>query len=138
MNSRASVAFELARQVAENSDFERAHVGCLITYKGTPVASGCNSHKTHPMQQKYNKYRQTNSDNKTFIPKRHAEINALSRIKDCDYDPKKLAIYVYRIKKIKKYGMARPCPSCMQAIKDAGIKTIYYTTEDGYAEEHLN
>ena len=33
--------------------------------------------------------------------------------------------------------MARPCPSCMAAIKDLGIKNIYYTTNDGYSYERL-
>ena len=31
--------------------------------------------------------------------------------------------------------MARPCPACMQAIKDMGIKHIAYTTDDGSANE---
>jgi tRNA(Arg) A34 adenosine deaminase TadA len=48
-----------------------------------------------------------------------------------------MCLYVYRIRKTKEFGMARPCPSCMQAIKDFGIRTIFYTTDDGYAEEHL-
>ena len=34
-------------------------------------------------------------------------------------------------------GMARPCPACMQYIKDMGIKNIYYTTGDGFVHEVL-
>ena len=33
--------------------------------------------------------------------------------------------------------MARPCPSCMAAIRDLGIRDIYYTTNDGYVYERL-
>ena len=33
--------------------------------------------------------------------------------------------------------MARPCPSCMAAIRDLGIRDIYYTTNDGYVCERL-
>ena len=33
--------------------------------------------------------------------------------------------------------MSRPCPSCMAAIKDMGIKHIYYTTNDRCAYENL-
>ena len=33
--------------------------------------------------------------------------------------------------------MSRPCPSCMAAIKDMGIKHIYYTTNDGFVYENL-
>ena len=33
--------------------------------------------------------------------------------------------------------MSRPCPSCLVAIKDMGIKHIYYTTDDGFAYEQI-
>ena len=138
MNRRASIAFEMARQVAEQSDFTRAHVGCLITYKGIPIASGCNSNKTHPMQEEYNRYRKNKHDPQEFIPKRHAEITALSKIRDLNLDSRKLEVYVYRIRKDQKYGMARPCPSCMQALKDMGVHNINYTTNEGYAEEVID
>lgn len=133
-----TIPFEMARNVAQQSDFVRTHVGCLITYKGRPVSSGCNSNKTHPMQEKYNKYRNKNHT-QNCIPKIHAEIQALAKLKNDEYepkyDPRKLAVYVYRIRKDQDFGMARPCPSCMQAIKDMGIRNIYYTTDSGYAHE---
>lgn len=132
---KSSAAFEMARQIAEQSDFTRTHVGCLITYKGVPIASGFNSNKTHPMQKDYNKYRGGENDD-NFVPKLHAEIAALSKLKDISgLDAKKIRLHVYRIRKDQKYGMARPCPSCMKAIRDAGIRKIHYTTNNGYAEE---
>ena len=129
------VIFELARQVAMQSDFTRIHVGCVITYKDKPIATGYNTNKTHPLQNTYNVYRGSRQENE-FKAKCHAEISALTKLKK-DYNKKKLCIYVYRITKKGKFGMARPCPSCMQAIKDFGIKKICYTTNDGYAEENL-
>jgi deoxycytidylate deaminase len=33
--------------------------------------------------------------------------------------------------------MARPCQSCMAAIKDLGIKEIYYTSDEGFVYEKL-
>ena len=36
------------------------------------------------------------------------------------------------------FRISRPCPSCMAAIKDLGIKDIYYTTNDGFAHEKIN
>lgn len=35
------------------------------------------------------------------------------------------------------FKLARPCPSCMAAIRDIGIKHVYYTTDDGYAYEKI-
>ena len=134
MNKKVKLAFEMAKQVAEQSNCTKTHVGCIITYKGIPIATGYNSEKTHPLQEEYNKYRIT-PDNKSFIPKLHAEITALSKIKWKKLNPKKIRAYIYRIKKDGAYGMARPCPSCMQAFRDLGIKRIYYTTNEKYAEE---
>ena len=131
------IIFELARQVALQSDFTKVHVGCVITYKGMPVSTGFNTNKTHPMQDIYNKFRRT-PETKEFKAKCHAEISALLKIKDKNYNPKKLCVYVYRITRKKSFGMARPCPSCMQAIKDFGIKKVCYTTNTGYAEEVID
>ena len=33
--------------------------------------------------------------------------------------------------------MARPCNACLAAIKDLGIRNIYYTTDDGFVHEKL-
>ena len=125
MNKKKEVIFKKARLAALDSDFHRQHVGCVITYKG------------HPYQKIYNEYRQPPDDNE-WIPKVHAEISALSKIKDLNLNPKKLAVYTYRIRKDQKFGMARPCPACINAIIDMGIKHIYYSTNDGYAHEILN
>ena len=47
------------------------------------------------------------------------------------------AIYVYRVHKNGTLAMSRPCPSCMQLIKDVGIKRVFYTTENGYVYEKI-
>ena len=54
-----------------------------------------------------------------------------------DIDFGKVKLYVYRIRKDQPYGLSRPCPSCMAAIRDIGIKDIYYTTDNGYAYERM-
>ena len=69
--------------------------------------------------------------------KLHAEINCLNQIRHLDINFSKVKLYIYRIRKDQPFGMARPCPSCMAAIKDLGIKNIYYTTNDGYSYERL-
>ena len=49
----------------------------------------------------------------------------------------RVKLYIYRIRVDQPFGMARPCLSCMAAIKDIGIRDIYYTTNDGYVYERL-
>lgn len=49
----------------------------------------------------------------------------------------KVKLYIYRIRKDQEFGLARPCASCMAAIKDLGIRHIYYTSDSGYVYEKL-
>ena len=126
--------FRKARQIAGISDFKKIHIGCVAVYQGQGIGLGCNANKTHPMQKFYNRYRQQ-PDN--LLPKLHAEISCLNQIKHLNINFTKVKLYIYRIRKDQPYGMARPCPSCMAAIKDLGIKNVYYTTDAGYAYEKI-
>ena len=127
--------FEKAKCVANISDFYKTHVGCVAVYKGRIIGIGCNCNKTHPVQKIYNDYR-VQSD--YMLPKLHAEINCINQIKHLDINFSKVKLYVYRVRNDRPYGLARPCPSCMAAIRDLGIRDIYYTTNDGYAYEKIN
>lgn len=116
------------------SDYVKTKIGCVAVYQGNIIGTGCNSNKTHPVQKFYNRYR-IPSD--TMLPKLHAEINCLNSIKYMDINFSKVKLYIYRIRKDQPFGLARPCPSCMKAIKDLGVTDIYYTTNEGYACEKL-
>lgn len=128
--------FQKARQAAEISDYKRTHVGCVAVYQGNIIGIACNTNKTHPMQKYYNRYRY-HPQTSYFYPKLHAEINCISSIRHLDINFSKVKLYVYRTRCDQEYGIARPCPSCMAAIKDLGIRHIYYTTNDGYAYEEV-
>ena len=120
--------FAKAKQVATISDYYKIHIGCIAVYQGNIIGIGCNCNKTHPTQKFYNRYR-TPSD--SMLPKLHAEINCLNSIKHFAINFSKVKLYIYRIRKDQPFGLSRPCPSCMAAIKDLGIRDIYYTTNDG-------
>ena len=126
--------FNKARQAAQISDFHKTHIGCIAVYQGSVICIGCNCNKTHPMQKKYNKFRKKSD---VLLPKLHAEINCLNSVKHLDINFSKVKLYIYRIRKDQPFGLARPCPSCMAAIQDLGIRDIYYTTNDGYVHERL-
>lgn len=126
--------FSKARRAAEISDYHKTHLGCVAIYQNQVIGIGCNCNKTHPMQKYYNRYRK-NDDR--LLPKLHAEISCLNGIKNLDVNFSKVKLYIYRLRNDKSYGLARPCPSCMAAIRDLGIKDIYYTTNDGYAYEYI-
>lgn len=129
--------FEKARSIALVSDFKKTHVGCVAVYQNSIIGIGCNTNKTHPMQKKYNMYRKNRYLSETFVPKLHAEINCISAIRHMNIDFSRVKLFVYRIRNDQPFGIARPCPSCLAAIKDLGIRNIYYTTNEGYAHEKI-
>ena len=126
--------FKKARQVALISDYQKVHIGCVAVYQGNIISIACNTNKTHPMQKYYNRYRE---ESDVMIPKLHAEINCLNQLKHLNINFSKVKLYIYRIRNDRPYGMARPCPSCMAAIRDLVIRDIYYTTNDGYVHERI-
>ena len=126
--------FNKARQVASISDYPKINIGCVAVYHGQIIGLGCNCNKTHPTQKFYNRYRE---QCESMLPKLHAEISCVNQIRHLNINFSKVKLYIYRIRKDQPYGMARPCPSCMAAIKDLGIRNIYYTTNDGYSYEYL-
>ena len=126
--------FNKARHVASTSDYKKQHIGCVAVYQGQVIGLGCNCNKTHPPQKFYNKYREYSEQ---LLPKLHAEISCINQIKHLDINFSKIKLYIYRIRKDQPFGLSRPCPSCMAAMKDLGIRDIYYTTNDGYSYERL-
>lgn len=127
--------FELARKKAKLSTFERIHIGCVAVYKGKVVSYGYNTNKTHPTQKAYNCYRdleETDGMHHTI----HAEMMCLKNIPK-NIPTNKIKLYIYRIRKSVPHGMCRPCPACMQRIKELGIKNVFYTTDDGFVFEKI-
>ena len=132
--------FSKAKQIAQVSDFPKVHIGCIAVYQNRIIGIGCNTNKTHPTQKYYNRYRIDDNDfdnSESLLPKLHAEINCINQLKHLNINFSKVKLYIYRIRKDQPFGMARPCPSCMAAIRDLGVRNIFYTTNDGYAHEKL-
>jgi deoxycytidylate deaminase len=132
---------DLANDCAKTATYtgpSKVKLGCVAVYHGTVLAKGCNTDKTHTSQAKYN-YLRYDEDRSTryYPPKIHSEISVLSKIKYLDIDFSKVILFVAREYKNGAPALARPCASCMALIREYGIHTICYTTDDGYAIEHL-
>lgn len=131
--------FRKAKSMTELSDFNRIHLGCVMVYKNKVISVGHNTYKTHPVQKKF----QDDVDfdrngNVSHLHAKHAEIDCLVSVKREDIDWSKVEVYIYRARKIKPYGMARPCKACMKALQNKGIRHIYYTTDYGLAYEDIS
>lgn len=137
--------FHYAKEEALKSTFNRFHVGAVIAYKHKIIGSGHNSNKTHPMQEKYNELYRT-FNNASGCPVKHsihAEVSALTSIpyligKEVDFSKAKIYVYRVAVGKPKGYGNSFPCPACLNAIRDTGIKDIYYTSDFGLSYLRLD
>ena len=59
----------------------------------------------------------------------HAEMMCLINTKYLEVDWSKVSLYIYREHKDHTTALAKPCPACEKAIKERGIKQVYFTTE---------
>lgn len=134
--------FDMARKVAEQSDFENFHLGAVLVYQGRVISTGCNSNKTHPLQKKYNKYRHFKKSSRPIKNSLHSEISCLVNIPKCvenNIDFTRCKIYIYRIPKNKKMicGESKPCPACEKMLRDKGIRKVYYTSNNAFCYMEL-
>ena len=131
--------FKFAREAAEQASYTGSHrfspaIGAIAIYKGSIVASAFNTNKTSPLQARYNVYRYV-SDTPS---KSHAETSLVQKLRwkfGDSLDWSKVHIYLYREYKDGRLAPSRPCESCMALLRQIGVKKIYYTTEEGFAEE---
>lgn len=124
-----------AIQIAGQSPFKQFKTGCIITYRGHIISMAHNVEKTSPAQKRYNKFRHFNHQSQ-IVHKTHAEMLAINKIpytvgKSINWN--RVHVYVARIASGLEngIGMSRPCPACMAAIQDLGIKNIFYTGPNG-------
>jgi len=123
--------FRLASVASKTSTYPRTHIGATIVIGRQLVSTGVNRWRTHTKQKRYSKYRYINiRDVETDAGRTHAEMDAI--IKAGRTDLTGSSIYVYREDLTGAIADSKPCGACMRAIKDRGIKHIYYTSRDGY------
>ena len=99
-------------------------VGAAIVKGRKIVSLGHNSHKTSP-------YIKHNISDTTLVDRLHAEMSCICKSQN---DISGSKIYVGRLSP-SGFKNARPCKLCMSMIREAGIKEVYYSTNDGWKRE---
>lgn len=88
--------------------------------KGRVLSVGQNSYlKTHPLQARHAKV--TGHPEKQYL---HAEVHAITRCRDLR---RAHSIFIARYNKKGEPVLAKPCPVCMSAIRESGIRHIRHT-----------
>lgn len=124
--------FKKAYEISCLSDFPRVHIGCIAVYKKDIIGIGYNIRKTSPIQSKYNtlgKRILLSNNGKPVNEFLHAEIACLNMIRNMDIDFSKVRLYISRKNCWNELACCRPCAACEYAIKELGIKSVYYTDD---------
>lgn len=111
-------AIQRARE-QPNIQGQRRLYAVITNKRGRILSEGTNSYiKTHPTQQHY--ATKVNLPDKNFL---HAEMAAMVKIRNGTPH----SIYVARVDAHNEPCIAKPCPVCYLAIREAGIKEVFYT-----------
>tara|TARA_Y100000592_G_scaffold89196_1_gene146101 strand:+ start:3200 stop:3583 length:384 start_codon:yes stop_codon:yes gene_type:complete len=120
--------YDLVIETAKSSPSKK-QVGAILLNRNKVVATATNIEtKTHPIQARFAE--RVGLHEKIFL---HAEIAALVKCKEqCD------TIVVARLggHNHNELRMAKPCPVCALALKEAGIDKVHYTTNNGFLYEY--
>ena len=112
----------LAQRLSMKSTYEKYKIGAVIARKGQVIGVGFNRHKTHTQSPHAYKYLHAEVDAALGVP--------LKQLRGA-------TIYVYREKKDGTYGLAKPCSSCEGFLKERGLKSMIYTSDNGMLMELL-
>lgn len=130
--SKVERYLKYAEATSELSSYPRIKIGAVIVRKNSVLAVGVNEEKSHPIQKRYNIYRDIDVEIEHNI---HAEMAALIK---CRESLKGADIYIYRKDSNGNTAICKPCAACRKALLDSGIRRVYYTTSDGYAVDYYN
>lgn len=117
------IAIEVAKtsEGVGGSSGKNFKVGAVLYNSSGILATGINSYRTSPRLIRYYLY-----------PHYHAEALAILRagFRLC----KGASLVVARIRKDGSLGLSKPCGECQKLIKLTGIRSVLYSTPDGFYE----
>ena len=122
LSKRTTRLFRMAKVMSRHSTASNFKLGAVIARGKKILGTGFNDpYKTHP---------RSNTPYQ-FI---HAELSAILSAKT---DLTGASIYVYRRGYKGRPLLSKPCEHCMELLAREGIKTVFYTTDGGYAKFDL-
>ena len=120
-----------ASRLGQLSDMPKHKIGAILVYRKSIIATGYNKKKSHPLQYRYNRFREEHKRHGIFV---HAEIDCIGKLR---YIPKGSILFIGRMDMNGNPAMCRPCEACLRLIMLHNISEIVYNTSNGYAIEHL-
>ncbi len=115
--------FRLAKKLSKKSNHPQHRLGCIIVRKGEELGGGFNINRTHPKSM-------------TDFRMLHAEVSAV--VNAGEEDLTGAVVYVYRETNGGAIAASRPCKGCEALLRSLGVKTVHYTTTNGYATDYYD
>lgn len=115
--------YNLAYLVAKSSQC-RYKFGAVIAYRSNVFSVACNIIKTHPVQKRY----------KPHCISIHAELYAILKASG---DINGATMYIARYMLNGDEGLSKPCATCLELIKESGIRQIVYMSRDGLCKDRI-
>ena len=111
---------ERAIEVARGNTIKKLpKMGAILLTKGGNVYYGINRYRTHPLQKKFGRNR-----NSVYL---HAEIDAIVKAMRYEKSIMGARLYVARVLKNGRPALAKPCPGCQRAIMAFRIGKVEWT-----------
>lgn len=110
---------DIAALGAKNSLMKQHKIGALVMLKGGGSIAGWNKKKTHPRFQ-------TRSI--------HAEMDCILKAARGGHSLGGATIYVARQTRDGRPALAKPCPTCMSLLHEAGVRRVVWTTDGSPGE----
>jgi deoxycytidylate deaminase len=121
---------EMAKRFAAHHQYERnmEYRLCAVLVKGgKSISVGYNKRTRSELMRRF-----AIRDHQTV----HAEVDAVLQVRR-KIDLTGCKIYVVRLLKNGNTAIARPCGTCQEVLKAYGIKTMVYTTDNGWDREEV-
>lgn len=117
---------------AEKSNMCFKH-GCVATYGGHVIATGCNTRKSYSSQDQFIRGTQCSC---------HAEMNVLRQIyhknnrkkHKLNRIMKRLTLYISRTSNSGESTNSAPCSNCLKVIQSFGVRKIVFCLDHDYFE----
>ena len=126
--NRDKIFTRLLSEITRTGDKRYYVIAATLDHNDNIIATAENSYvKTHPLQAHLAEV--AGRPCREYL---HAEIGAL--VKSCT---KAESIMVVRSTRSGLTRCAKPCDICMMALKEAGVKKVYYSDDMGRIEEEV-
>lgn len=131
ISSANDVGCSAAVSAAALSDHGIYNVGSCLKRGGKILSIGANRGKT-------TSYYSRKFNNTIATEKLHAEISSIIRcLRLNDGNIRRTKMYVARVKADGSLANSRPCSVCFAVLREAGIKRVVYTTDNGWFSEKI-